>query len=130
MANAIAKAILNYKNELEKRVVNQQPFDVKENSKKTTKVTANETNDIRFRVQLAASKNPIDAKPYNFKGLKNVIRDKEGTFINIILVIQITINKSKKNREKPAEQVSNLPLLSLFKGNQKIKLSEALDALK
>ena len=34
MANAIARPILNYKNELEKGVVNQQPFDVKQAQKK------------------------------------------------------------------------------------------------
>jgi hypothetical protein len=37
---------------------------------------------------------------------------KKGLSINIILVVQRTINKSKKNKRKPAELVSNPPLLS------------------
>ena len=76
MATAIAKAIVNYKNELEKGVVDQQVFDEKNLPKKISK----NSNEIRFMVQLAASKNPIEAKPYNFKGLKNVERNKEGGF--------------------------------------------------
>ena len=130
MANAIAKAILNYKNELEKRVVNQQPFDVKQASKKTTKVTANETNDIRFRVQLAASKNPIDAKPYNFKGLKNVIRDKEGTFYKYYFGNSNNYKQIQKEQRKARRAGFKSAFIVSFRGNQKIKLSEALDALK
>ena len=130
MANAIAKAILNYKNELEKRVVNQQPFDVKQASKKTTKVTANETNDIRFRVQLAASKNPIDAKPYNFKGLKNVIRDKEVTFYKYYFGNSNNYKQIQKEQRKARRAGFKSAFIVSFRGNQKIKLSEALDALK
>ena len=74
ISKAIAKAIVNYKNELEKGVVNQQSYDEKEVLKEMTPVAENETKDIRFMVQLAASKKPIEAKPYNFKGLKNVVR--------------------------------------------------------
>ena len=80
ISKAIAKAIVNYKNELEKGVVNQQLFDEKEAPKEAAKITSNETKDIRFMVQLAASKKPIEAKPYNFKGLKNIVRQKEGIY--------------------------------------------------
>ena len=126
MATAIAKAIVNYKNELEKGVVDQQVFDEKNLPKKISK----NSNEIRFMVQLAASKNPIEAKPYNFKGLKNVERIKEGGFYkyyfgnsNSYKIIQKEQRKARRAGFKSAFIVS-------FKGNQKIKLSEALDALK
>ena len=126
MATAIAKAIVNYKNELEKGVVDQQVFDEKNLPKK---ISIN-SNEIRFMVQLAASKNPIEAKPYNFKGLKNVERIKEGGFYkyyfgnsNSYKIIQKEQRKARRAGFKSAFIVS-------FKGNQKIKLSEALDALK
>lgn len=126
MATAIAKAIVNYKNELEKGVVDQQVFDEKNLPKKISK----NSNEIRFMVQLAASKNPIEAKPYNFKGLKNVERNKEGGFYkyyfgnsNSYKIIQKEQRKARRAGFKSAFIVS-------FKGNQKIKLSEALDALK
>ena len=126
MAKAIAKAIVNYKNELQKGVVNQQVFDEKDLTEKISK----NSNEIRFMVQLAASKNPIEAKPYNFKGLKNVERNKEGGFYkyyfgnsNSYKIIQKEQRKARRAGFKSAFIVS-------FKGNQKIKLSEALDALK
>ena len=126
MAKAIAKAIVNYKNELQKGVVNQQVFDEKDLTEKISK----NSNEIRFMVQLAASKNPIEAKPYNFKGLKNVKRNKEGGFYkyyfgnsNSYKIIQKEQRKARRAGFKSAFIVS-------FKGNQKIKLSEALDALK
>jgi N-acetylmuramoyl-L-alanine amidase len=130
MANAIAKAILNYKNELDKGVVNQQPFDVKQAPKKITKVTPNKTNDIRFRVQLAASKNPIDAKPYNFKGLKNVIRYKEGAFYKYYFGNSNNYKQIQKEQRKARRAGFKSAFIVSFRGNQKIKLSEALDALK
>ena len=126
MAKAIAKAIVNYKNELEKGVVDQKVFDEKDLKGKISK----NSNEIRFMVQLAASKNPIEAKPYNFKGLKNVKRNKEGGFYkyyfgnsNSYKIIQKEQRKARRAGFKSAFIVS-------FKGNQKIKLSEALDALK
>ena len=126
MAKAIAKAIVNYKNELEKGVVDQKVFDEKDLKGKISK----NSNEIRFVVQLAASKNPIEAKPYNFKGLKNVKRNKEGAFYkyyfgnsNSYKIIQKEQRKARRAGFKSAFIVS-------FKGNQKIKLSEALDALK
>ena len=126
MAKAIAKAIVNYKNELEKGVVDQKVFDEKDLKGKISK----NSNEIRFMVQLAASKNPIEAKPYNFKGLKNVKRNKEGAFYkyyfgnsNSYKIIQKEQRKARRAGFKSAFIVS-------FKGNQKIKLSEALDALK
>ena len=126
MAEAIAQAIVNYKNELEKGVVDQKVFDEKDITKKISK----NSNEIRFMVQLAASKNPIEAKPYNFKGLKNVVRKKEGGFYkyyfgnsNSYKIIQKEQRKARRAGFKSAFIVS-------FKGNQKIKLSEALDALK
>ena len=126
MAKAIAKAIVNYKNELEKGVVDQQVFDEKDLTEKVSK----NSNEIRFMVQLAASKNPIETKPYNFKGLKNIERNKEGGFYkyyfgnsNSYKIIQKEHKKARRAGFKSAFIVS-------FKGNQKIKLSEALDALK
>lgn len=35
--------------------------------------------DITFKVQLAASGNNIATKPYNFKGLREITKTKEGT---------------------------------------------------
>ncbi len=126
MAKAIAKAIVNYKNELEKGVVDQQVFDVKDITEKISK----NSNSIRFMVQLAASKNPIEAKPYNFKGLKNVVRNKEGGFYKYYFGNSNSYKIIQKEQKKARRAGFKSAFIVSFKGNQKIKLSEALDALK
>lgn len=122
MSNAIAKAIVNYKNRLETAVVNQQVFDEKEVSV--------ETKGIRFMVQLAASKKPIETKPYNFKGLKNVIRQKEGIYYKYFFGNSESYKYIQKEQRKARRAGFKSAFIVSFRGNQKIKLSEALDALK
>ena len=130
ISKAIAKAIVNYKNELEKGVVNQQLFDEKEAPKEAAKITSNETKDIRFMVQLAASKKPIEAKPYNFKGLKNIVRQKEGIYYKYFFGNSKSYKLIQKEQRKARRAGFKSAFIVSFRGNQKIKLSEALDALK
>lgn len=130
ISKAIAKAIVNYKNELEKGVVNQQLFDQKEAPKEAAKITSNETKDIRFMVQLAASKKPIEAKPYNFKGLKNIVRQKEGIYYKYFFGNSKSYKLIQKEQRKARRAGFKSAFIVSFRGNQKIKLSEALDALK
>jgi N-acetylmuramoyl-L-alanine amidase len=130
ISKAIAKAIVNYKNELENGVVNQQLFDEKEAPKEAAKITSNETKDIRFMVQLAASKKPIEAKPYNFKGLKNIVRQKEGIYYKYFFGNSKSYKLIQKEQRKARRAGFKSAFIVSFRGNQKIKLSEALDALK
>ena len=130
ISGAIAKAIMNYKNVLVKGMVNQQVFEEKEIPKNPSKITLNESNVIRFMVQLAASKNLIDAKPYNFKGLKNIIRNKEGTFYKYYFGSSKNYKQIQKELRKARRAGFKSAFIVSFKGNKKIKLSEALDALK
>lgn len=130
ISKAIAKAIVNYKNELEKGVVNQQLFDEKEAPKEAAKITSNETKDIRFMVQLAASKKPIEAKSYNFKGLKNIVRQKEGIYYKYFFGNSKSYKLIQKEQRKALRAGFKSAFIVSFRGNQKIKLSEALDALK
>jgi N-acetylmuramoyl-L-alanine amidase len=130
ISKAIAKAIVNYKNELEKGVVNQQLFDEKEAPKEAAKITSNGTKDIRFMVQLAASKKPIEAKPYNFKGLKNIVRQKEGIYYKYFFGNSKSYKLIQKEQRKARRAGFKSAFIVSFRGNQKIKLSEALDALK
>ena len=130
MSKAIAMAIVNYKNELEKGVANQELFDSNETANKKTKAITKKNNDIRFMVQLAASKTPIDPKPYNFKGLKNVVRDKEGTYYKYYFGNSNSYKQIQKEQRKVRKAGFKSAFIVSFRGNQKIRLSEALDALK
>ena len=130
ISNAIAKAILNYKNVLEKGVVYQQVFEEKVTPKNPAKIKSNDSGVIRFMVQLAASKNPIEVKPYNFKGLKNIVRQKEGDFYKYFFGDSKSYKLIQKEQRKARRAGFISAFIVSFKGNKKIKLSEALDALK
>ena len=130
MSKAIAMAIVNYKNELEKGVANQELFDSNETANKKTKAITKKHNNIRFMVQLAASKTPIDPKPYNFKGLKNIVRDKEGTYYKYYFGNSNSYKQIQKELRKVRKAGFKSAFIVSFRGNQKIRLSEALDAMK
>jgi N-acetylmuramoyl-L-alanine amidase len=78
---------------------------------------------------LAASKKLIEAKSNNFKGLKNVIRQKEGSYYKYYFGNSKSY-KSIQNEQRKAKKAGfKSAFIVSFKGNQKIKLSLALDAL-
>lgn len=123
MANAIAKAIMNYKKELEKGVATQQMFE-----KEKPMMRSEVDGDIKFRIQLAATKKPIETKPYNFKGLKNVVLQKEGNYYKYYYGNSSSYKHIQKDQKKARRAGFKSAFIVSFKGNQKIKLSEALEA--
>jgi len=115
---------------LEKGVMNQEVFDRKETANENTKGITKKHNNIRFMVQLAASKKPIDPKPHNFKGLKNIVRDKQGTFYKYYFGNSNSYKQIQKEQRRVRKAGFKSAFIVSFRGNQKIRLSEALDALK
>jgi N-acetylmuramoyl-L-alanine amidase len=81
-------------------------------------------------VQLAASKKPIEAIPQNFNGLKNIIRQKEGAYYKYFHGNSKSYKFIQNEKRKAQRAGFKSAFIVSFRGNQKIKLSEALDALK
>ena len=50
-------------------------------------------SNIKFKVQIAASKNKLELKPYNFSGLNSITRLKSG---NYIVIITVKLQHTKK----------------------------------
>ena len=89
------------------------------------------TNEkIIFSVQLAASKRAIEPKSYNFKGLKNISREKEGGYYKYYFGNTESYKKIQKEQRRAKRAGFKSAFIVSFKGNEKIKLSKALDALK
>ena len=124
MARAISKAIINYKSDLEKSVAGSDNFT---NTPVTIPDNDREKKDIYFRVQIAASKNEIDPKSYNFKGLSPIYRAKEGGYYKYYFSKSESYKQIQKDRKKAKRQGFNTAFITAFKGDEKIKLSEALD---
>ncbi len=90
MAKAISKAVTTYKKSVQAndateiieeeidivKVIKEDPVVKTPNSIETEKPEI--YKDINFKVQLAASKRKLEPKPYNFKKLQNISREKEG----------------------------------------------------
>ncbi len=72
IAKAIYKAIITYKNRLENNSIDTET-DIVET--KIKDVTGSST----YKIQIATSRNKIEPKSYNFKGLQNVERKKVGS---------------------------------------------------
>ncbi len=72
IAKAIYKAIITYKNRIENNSIDTES-DIVE-----TKIKA-VTGSSTYKVQIATSRNKIEPKSYNFKGLQNVERKKVGS---------------------------------------------------
>jgi N-acetylmuramoyl-L-alanine amidase len=82
--------------------------------------------NVVFKVQLAAGSTAIETKPYNFKGLKGVSRDKEGKLYKYYfgsssdyLAIQ------NKQRDAKKAGYSNCYIVA-FKDGKKISVNDAL----
>jgi len=127
MANAIAKAIVNYKDEMKNQVAAQEIF---ETEAPPTPTTTSIDPEIRFKVQLAASKKNIELQPYNFKGLKNVSREKEGAYHKYYFGNSTSYKLIQREQKRAKKAGFESAFIVAFKGGVKIKLSEALDALK
>lgn len=121
IAKAIANAILEYKDAL-----NLKLLEVSEEVSAPVQAQTEIHKGITFRVQLAASSNKLKPAPYNFKGLENVERAKEGKYYKYYfgstsdyLKIQELHRKAKKAGFKTSYVVA-------FREGEKISVSQAL----
>jgi N-acetylmuramoyl-L-alanine amidase len=80
MAKEIAKAIVSYKKSLSLATSNSRnPVIDEQEIEDAVEATEEKIYEgVSFKVQLAAGSNDLDTAPYNFKGLKNISKNKEG----------------------------------------------------
>ncbi len=127
MADAIVKAILQYKDQLQARY---QKTALTTQSSLSLEDDSNESNAVVFKIQIAASGKKIQTKPYNFKGLNPVSREKSGTlyryYFNNTNRYDTAQNLLKTAHEKG---YTNAFIVAFHKG-EKISLGEALKLIK
>ena len=127
MSTTIAKAIINYKNELGIGVKENEVFSEVKGIDVPLKVESIESDStIYFRVQVAASKNRIEAKSYNFKGLNHIYREKEGDLYRYYFAKETDYKKILKLKRKAEKKGYKSAFVVSFKNNKKIRLDEAL----
>lgn len=128
IANAIVEAIKKYKFHLDqnKVVVLNDISIIKTEIPKTEKVDRNNKTKAIFKVQIASSKNKLEPKSYNFKGLKNVERVKVGAYYKYYLGSTESYAKIKSLRRKARKKGYKSAFIVAFKNGKKVSVNKVL----
>ena len=121
MANAISKAIVDYKNKLDASVQNQISFSDSKNKATQT--------SLSFKIQIAAGKKNIETKPYNFKGLKSVSKVQSSNLYRYFYQQTASYEEAQNHLEEAKSKGFSNAFIVAFDGDKKITISEALRLL-
>jgi len=111
-------------NKIIKEVVKKEPFK-KETTKEVVKDVQNETGVV-FKVQIAASSKKMDLDPSNFKGLKNIDSDYNGTIYKYTYGQTTDYSKAKKYLSDAKSKGYDSAFLIAFKNGKSISVKDAI----
>jgi N-acetylmuramoyl-L-alanine amidase len=114
MANEIANAVYKYIKNLKLNTVTED------------EVTVVALNEIEFKVQIAAGKNKLTTKSYNFKGLKNVERVLLGSIYKYYYGQTSSYNSVKIALTKAKSKGYTTAFITAYQNGKKIPVQEAL----
>ena len=127
IANAISKAIKNYKN-LRQAGVQKEAVTVKSKSSQSEPLRLNP--DLIFKVQIAASKNRIATKGFNFKGLSPISREKSAKLYRYFYESSTSYEEAQQHLKTAKSKGYTNAFVVAYDGNKKISVSEALELIK
>lgn len=122
LSSAIANAIKDYKKDLDLNVGSHIEKPIIDTVPRTEKTTTN----IVFKVQLAASSRLLEPKPYNFKGLNDVSREKVGDLYKYYYGFTSDYNQAQKLQKQAQNKGYKTAFITAFKDGKQIKVSEVL----
>jgi N-acetylmuramoyl-L-alanine amidase len=128
MAKEIARSIKKYYNQLKLNTVVVNDQISIENSKVDATIRDEDKleEEFIFKIQIASSKNKIELKSYNFKGLKNVQRVKVGSYYKYYFGVTTIYNKVKNSLLKAKSKGYSDAYIAAFKKGKKVSLTEVL----
>jgi len=129
LATEVANGILMYKKNIALGTSNaQNPVITQDEVDAAIKVSQEKIyDDVTFKVQLAAGSKKIATKAYNFKGLKNVAREKFGTLYKYFYGSTSNYTEIQLLKTFAQEKGYSSAYVVAFKDGQKVKLSEVLN---
>lgn len=125
MANAISKAIVDYYNSIKYLYTENKPSNEQSSTNSVPKVDIYE--NVLFKVQIAASSKKIDVKPYNFKGLTMITREKEAGLFKYYYGSTSDFNLIKALQNEAHKKGYESAFIVAFKNGKKTKLSEIIN---
>lgn len=128
LAREVANGIIMYKNNIALATSHaQNPVITEQEIEEAIEVAEEDIyKGIDFKVQLAASKNKLATRPENFKGLKDVDREKEGQLYKYFYGKTSDYNKIQLMKTYAQEKGFSSAFVVAYKGYKKVKLSEVL----
>tara|TARA_B100000795_G_scaffold158062_1_gene118778 strand:- start:82090 stop:83211 length:1122 start_codon:yes stop_codon:yes gene_type:complete len=128
MAREIANGIISYKQNLALGTSGaQNPVITQDEIDEAIKVSEEKIyDDVVFKVQLAAGSKKLSTKAYNFKGLKNVSREKIGSLYKYFYGNTSNYSEIQLLKAFAQEKGYASAYVVAFKDRQKVKLSEVL----
>lgn len=82
--------------------------------------------NIQYKVQIATGSSALETKPYNFKGLKDITRVKDGNLYKYFYGTTSNYNKITEFKKVAVTRGYKSSYIVAFKNGKKIPLSEAL----
>ena len=132
MAQAIAKAIVNYKRELQ-GLAAETNSSTEAPQKYNTPIEeinntsqANSSKGIVFKVQISASGTKLEPLPKNFKGLSPISREQDGKLYKYLYGEETDYEQIKKRLEEAKKKGFSSAYVVAYKEGVKISVSEAL----
>ncbi len=121
MSQAITEAILSYKSNLDQNVGENIEIDSQD-------VEDDDLiySEINFKVQIAASSNKLETKPYNFMGLENISREKSGSVFKYFYGSTSNYSEIQKLKSEAKEKGFKSSFIAAYKTGKRISLSKAL----
>ncbi|MFK5958234.1 MAG: N-acetylmuramoyl-L-alanine amidase [Lutibacter sp.] len=124
-SESIYKDIVKYMKQLALNTVINE--DVVEEPKITpSEIIVTTTNDIQFKVQIAAGRRKLATKSYNFKGLKNIERVKAGKIYRYYFGKTSNYKKIKELKKQANSKGYNSAFIVAFKNGKKISIDDVL----
>ncbi len=125
MAKALETALLEYKKTLDINV----GTNISNSMQKANEITKERiavNSGIEFKVQIAASSKNLDVKPYNFKGLDNISKDKIGNLYKYYYGTAIEHSDAEKLLKIAHSKGYKSAFIVAFKDGNQMSLDEAL----
>ena len=128
MAKEIARSIKKYYHQLKANTVALTIEKSTPQLKKDIGFSAETKSkeEVIFKIQIASSKNKIQQKSYNFKGLKNVQRVKVGSYYKYYFGVTTNYSKVKNSLLKAKSKGYSDAYIAAFKKGKKVSLTEVL----
>lgn len=123
MAQAISEAIIDYSQTINLNILEDIAA---EHPASSSGSNAQIYKNVTFRVQLAAGSKKLETAPYNFKGLREVEREKEGKYYKYYYGETSDYLKIQELHREAVRKGYPTSYIVAFKDEEKISLDEAL----